>query len=52
MINGIGSGTDCELRRFVFGDRVALVPTEQGGLSDGQRSSVLALPVQRRRRFV
>lgn len=45
VINGIGSGTDRELARFeVYEGCVALVPPDQGGLSDAQKASALALP--------
>lgn len=47
VIGGIGdgTGTDRELARFeVYGDCVALVPPEQGGLSDEQKARALALP--------
>ena len=48
VINGIGEGTDRELVRFeVYPDRVALVPTGQGGLSDEQKAKTLALPKKR-----
>lgn len=45
LIDGIGDGTDKELVRFdVYPDRVALVPADQGGLSEAQEKKVLALP--------
>lgn len=45
VIDGIGDGTDRELVRFeVYPDRVALVPVEQGGLSDAQKAKAHALP--------
>lgn len=45
VIDGIGDGTDRELARFeVYPDRVALVPVNQGGLSDEQKAKALALP--------
>jgi len=45
VIDGIGNGADRELARFeVYADRVALVPPEQGGLSDEQKAKILALP--------
>ena len=45
VIDGIGDGTDRELVRFeVYPDRVALVPPNQGGLSDEQKAKALALP--------
>ncbi len=45
VIDGIGNGTDRELARFeIYPDRVALVPPDQGGLSDEQQAKVLALP--------
>lgn len=45
VIDGIGDGTDRELARFeVYPDRVVLVPSEQGGLSDEQKAMALALP--------
>ena len=45
VINGIGEGTDRELARFeVYPDRVALVPPNQGGLSDEQKAKAHALP--------
>jgi hypothetical protein len=45
VIDGIGEGTERELVRFeVYPDRVALVPADQGGLSDAQASKVSALP--------
>lgn len=48
VIDGIGNGADRELVRFeVYRDRVALVPPEQGGLSDAQKAKVLALPKKR-----
>jgi hypothetical protein len=44
IINGLGCGTDRELMRFeVYFDRVTLVPSDQGGLTDDQRDSVRAL---------
>lgn len=48
VIGGIGHGTDRELARFeVYADRVVLVPTDQGGLSDAQKAKALALPKKR-----
>ena len=45
IINGIGDGTERELVRFeIYPDRVALVPADQGGLSDEQKAKALALP--------
>ncbi len=45
LIDGIGDGTERELARFeVYPDRVALVPGEQGGLSDAQKAKVHAPP--------
>lgn len=45
VIDGIGDGTERELVRFeVYPDRVALVPPNQGGLSDEQKAKALALP--------
>jgi hypothetical protein len=45
VIDGIGDGTERELVRFeVYPDRVALVPDNQGGLSDEQKAKALALP--------
>lgn len=45
VIDGIGDGTERELVRFeVYPDRVALVPPDQGGLSDEQTAKVHALP--------
>ena len=45
VIDGIGEGTDRELVRFeVYPDRVALVPANQGGLSDEQKAKAHALP--------
>ena len=45
VIDGIGDGTDRELVRFeVYPDRVALVPVNQGGLSDEQKAKAHALP--------
>ena len=45
VIDGIGDGTDRELVRFeIYPDRVALVPIDQGGLSDEQKAKALALP--------
>lgn len=45
VIDGIGDGTDRELARFeIYHDRVALVPVNQGGLSDEQKAKALALP--------
>lgn len=45
VIDGIGDGTERELVRFeVYPDRVALVPADQGGLSDTQAAKVCALP--------
>lgn len=45
VIDGIGDGTEHELARFeVYPDRVALVPPNQGGLSDEQKVKALALP--------
>lgn len=45
LIDGIGDGTERELVRFdVYPDRVALVPANQGGLSDEQQAKVNALP--------
>jgi hypothetical protein len=41
LIDGVGDGTECELARFeVYPDRVALVPANQGGLSDEQKAKV------------
>lgn len=43
-IGGIGDGVERELARFeVYADRVALVPADQGGLSDEQRTKVLSV---------
>ena len=48
IIDGIGDGTDRELARFeVYPDRVALVPDDQGGLSDEQKAKIHKLPKQR-----
>lgn len=48
VIDGIGDGIEKELVRFeVYPDRVALVPDDQGGLSNEQRVKVLALPKKR-----
>ena len=45
VIDGIGDGTERELVRFeIYPDRVALVPVDQGGLSDAQKAKALALP--------
>ena len=45
VIGGIGDGTDRELVRFeIYPDRVALVPVDQGGLSDDQKAKAHALP--------
>ena len=45
VIDGIGNGTDRELVRFeIYPDRVALVPPNQGGLSDEQKAKAYALP--------
>jgi hypothetical protein len=45
VIGGIGDGTERELVRFeVYPDRVALVPPNQGGLSEAQATKVRALP--------
>ena len=45
VIDGIGDGTERELVRFeIYPDRVALVPADQGGLSDEQKAKALALP--------
>jgi hypothetical protein len=45
VIDGIGDGTDRELVRFeIYPDRVALVPVNQGGLSDKQKTKAHALP--------
>jgi hypothetical protein len=45
VIDGIGNGTERELVRFeVYPDRVALVPADQGGLSDEQKAKVHVLP--------
>lgn len=45
VIDGISAGTDQELARFeIYPDRVALVPPNQGGLSDEQKAKTLALP--------
>lgn len=45
LIDGIGDGTERELVRFeIYPDRVALVPTNQGGLSDEQKAKAHALP--------
>lgn len=45
VIDGIGDGTDRELVRFeIYPDRVALVPANQGGLSDEQKVKAHALP--------
>jgi len=43
--NAIGAGTERELARFeVYPDRVALVPVDQGGLTDEQKAKVFELP--------
>lgn len=48
VIDGIGDGTERELVRFeVYPDRVALVPDDQGGLSDEQKDKVFSLPKSR-----
>jgi hypothetical protein len=48
VIDGIGDGTERELVRFeVYPDRVALVPDDQGGLSDEQKAKVFELPKRR-----
>lgn len=45
VIDGIGDGTDRELVRFeIYPDRVALVPANQGGLSDEQKVKAHTLP--------
>ena len=45
VIDGIGDGIERELVRFeVYPDRVALVPIDQGGLSDAQKDKAHALP--------
>ena len=45
VIDGIGDGTERELVRFeIYPDRVALVPADQGGLSNEQKAKALALP--------
>lgn len=45
VIDGIGDGTERELVRFeVYPDRVALVPADQGGLSDEQKDKIFTLP--------
>ena len=45
VIDGIGNGTDRELVRFeIYPDRIALVPPNQGGLSDEQKAKAFALP--------
>lgn len=44
VIDGDVNGTDHEFARFeVFADRVVLVPSGQGGLSDEQRAKALGL---------
>ncbi len=48
LIDGIGDGTERELVRFeVYPDRVALVPANQGGLTDEQKAKVFELPKRR-----
>ena len=45
VIDGIGAGTERELVRFeIYPDRVALVPADQGGLSNEQKAKAIALP--------
>ena len=45
VIGGIGDGTERELVRFeVYPDRAALVPADQGGLSNEQKAKVHSLP--------
>lgn len=45
VIDGIGDGTERELVRFeVYPDRVAIVPDDQGGLTDVQKAKVFELP--------
>ena len=45
VLDGIGDGTERELVRFeIYPDRVALVPPDQGGLSDKQKAKALSLP--------
>jgi hypothetical protein len=45
VIDGIGDGTERELVRFeIYPDRVALVPVNQGGLSDEQKAKAHVLP--------
>jgi hypothetical protein len=52
LIDGIGDGIDRELARFqVYPDRVVLVPSDQGGLSEVQEAKALAHP-QKSRRFL